>query len=133
MEYSPKYHLAPGLGLRQLQALAAKHVVAVEVIHRVLHAAYPTELVLAFRANHVVTTTVLLFNNQTALGAVGDLSFVLKAFKIHFHCIIKLRFTVFLFMVRQAAFHADLVKASSARTMVWVYSSENAISLFLEM
>ena len=114
MEKSPKYHLAPGLGLRQLEALAAEHVVAVEVIHRVLHATDPTELVLAFRAYHVIAATILLFYDQTALGTVCHLSFVLQAFKIHFHCIIKLRFTVFLFMVRQATLHADLVKASSA-------------------
>ena len=36
-------------------------------------------------------------------------------------------------MVWQAAFHADLVKAPSTSSMVWIYSSENAIGLFLEL
>ena len=59
MEKSPKYHLAPGLGLRQLEALAAEHVVAVEVVHRVLHAADPTELVFALVARHMVAARIL--------------------------------------------------------------------------
>ena len=77
MENSPEYHLTTRLGLRQLEALAAKHVVSVEVVHSVFHSTDPTKLVLAFRAYHVVAATVLLFYDQTALGAISHLSFVL--------------------------------------------------------
>ena len=68
--------------------MAAENVVAVKVVHCVIHAADPTELVLALRADHVIAATVFLFHDQAALGAVGYLSFVFEAFKINFHSII---------------------------------------------
>jgi hypothetical protein len=133
VQNSQKNHLAPGMRLRLLQSLTAKHVTAVEMVNRVLHAADPAKFVFAFRANHVIAPALLFFHDQTALRAVCDLSFIFQVIEVNFHGVGQLCLTVLRFVIGETAPHAYLVIASGALSVVRVGSGEDTIGLLLEM
>ena len=133
MENSKANQLRARVWLRLLKALAPEHVASVEVVYIVFLATNPAKLVLTLGTYHVVASTFLFLNYQTALGAVSDLRFVLKALKILPHSIIKLCFAVLALMVRQPALDTDLILAPLALPVIGVEPRKNALGLLFKI
>lgn len=115
-----------------LQALATEHIRAVEVVHFVLHAADPAELVLAFGADHMIAPALLLLHYEAALRTVGHRVLHAQILEVLLHGHIELRFTILLPVVGQAAFHTDFVLAALALTVVRIRSREAGVGLLLD-
>lgn len=114
-----------------LEALAAEDIGFVEVLNVVLSAAYPTELVLALGADHMITSALFLLHDQAALRAVHDRP-VVEAFEELLHFFVQLFLAVLLHMVLQTALHADLVFAGLALPVVRIRAKEKAVDFLLE-
>jgi hypothetical protein len=58
------------MGFEVLKSLASENIVPVEMRDIIFHSANPTELVLAFHADHVIASAVFFFYDYSALGTV---------------------------------------------------------------
>ena len=99
----------------------------------VFHSTYPAELILALRADHVVAATLFLLHDHSTLRAVCHRLLVFVLSEELLHGVVQLSFTVFLSMVGETTFHANLVVTMLTLAMVDVPSSKNTVCSLLDM
>ena len=115
-----------------LKTLTAEHIVGVKVIDIVFCSADPTELVVAFAASDMVTSTDLFLNNHATFRTVGNTSWV-NSFEIFLHSFIHLILAILVLMEVKATLHAYFIIATFALSMVWVRSGEEAVYFFVKL